>query len=301
MKNKFTLFCLTVCICVCLALPVAHSFFARQEDGKEAYFAPETEFIASHRGGLLYGTVLDGEDGRQIAARGATLISSFSTTFNRGVYARSYNIALACSNFCYYKVPAGETLSFNGIVGKRTAERGYKEAKVIENGEYVPGIGGGVCQVSTTLYNAWIGAGLGVVSVRAHSLPSSYCGMSRDATVSDWIDLVLVNDSLSDVIVNATVKGNAVKFEIYGAPTAFTYRFESRLIKKTPPPEPVLEYVDSIEGGLESKQISPSKNGYITELVRYTYLDGELTATDVLRRDVYKGIPAKIQVKSSDD
>lgn len=186
-------------------------------------------------------------------------------------------------------------------MGRRTAERGYKEAKVIENGEYVPGVGGGVCQVSTTLYNAWIGAGLGVVSVRAHSLPSSYCSMSRDATVSDWIDLVLVNDSGADVVVNATVNGNRVKFDIYGAPTVFSYRFESRLIKKTPPPDPVLEYVDSIEGGLESKQISPSKNGFVTELVRYTYLDGQLTATDVLRRDVYRGVAAKIQVKSSDD
>lgn len=237
----------------------------------------------------------------QSKKRGATLISSYSTTFNRNVYARSYNIALACKNFCYYKVAAGETLSFNTVVGKRTAERGYKEAKVIENGEYVPGIGGGVCQVSTTLYNAWITAGLGVVSVRAHSLPSSYCAMSRDATVSDWTDLVLVNDSGADVIVNATVNGNKVAFYVYGRPTPYTYEFESRLIKKTDPPEPVLEYVDHIEGGLESKQISPAKNGYVTELVRHVYLDGKEISRDIVRRDVYNGTAARIQVKNSYD
>lgn len=231
----------------------------------------------------------------------ATLISSFSTTFDRNVYARSYNIALACKNFCYYVVPAGATLSFNGVVGKRTVERGYKEAKVIENGEYVPGVGGGVCQVSTTLYNAWITAGLGVVSVRAHSLPSSYCEMSRDATVSDFTDLVLINDSGADVIVNAAVTGNKVAFYVYGKPGEYTYGFESVLVRRTDPPEPVLEYVDYIEGGLESKQISPAKKGYVTELVRHVYLDGQEVEREVVRRDVYRGTAAKVLVRNSYD
>ena len=233
--------------------------------------------------------------------RGATRISGYTTSFNRSVYARSYNIALACSNFCYYTVPAGSTLSFNEVVGKRTAERGYKEAKVIENGEYVPGVGGGVCQVSTTLYNAWIAAGLGVISVRAHSLPSSYCDMSRDATVSDMIDLVLVNDSGADVVINATVRGNEVTFELYGALSAYTYSFETRIVRRTDPPEPVLEYVDYIEGGADSKQISPAKNGYVTELVRRVYLDGKEISKEVVRRDQYRGVAAKVLVKSGDD
>lgn len=230
-----------------------------------------------------------------------TLMSSFSTTFNREVYARSYNIALACRNFCYLRVKSGEVLSFNQTVGKRTVERGYKEAKVIENGEYVNGVGGGVCQVSTTLYNAWITAGLGVQSVRAHSLPSSYCAMSRDATVSDWIDLILVNDSGQDVVVNATVKGNKVIFDVYGQPDGKEYRFETRIIRKTDPPEPVLEYVPYIEGGLESRQISPPKCGYVTELVRYVFKDGEKSEGEIVRRDVYRGVPAKVQVKESMD
>lgn len=228
-------------------------------------------------------------------------ISSYATTFDRNVYARSYNIALACKNFCYLRVAAGEELSFNTVVGKRTEERGYKQAKVIENGEYVPGIGGGVCQVSSTLYNAWITAGLGVVYVRAHSLPSSYCAMSRDATVSDLIDLVLVNDSGSDVIVNATVKGNKVRFDVYGKVSGYDYDFETRLVRKTPPPEPVIEYVDSIEGGQESKVISAAGNGYVTELIRKVSVNGEEISRQVVRRDVYNGVPAKVQVRNSYD
>lgn len=233
--------------------------------------------------------------------KSAALISSYTTTFNRNVTARSYNIALACKNFCYFRVASGEELSFNKVVGRRTVENGYKEAKVIENGEYVPGVGGGVCQVSTTLYNAWITAGLGVVSVRAHSLPSSYCPMSRDATVSDLIDLVLVNDSGEDVIINATVTGNRVRFDIYGKVGTYTYKYETRLVKKTPPPEPVIEYVDHIEGGLESRQISAAKNGYITELTMHVYEGDREIERRVVRRDVYRGVAAKVQVKNSYD
>ena len=231
----------------------------------------------------------------------SALMSSFSTTFNRNVYARSYNIALACKNFCYLRVKSGEVLSFNQTVGKRTVERGYKEAKVIENGEYVNGVGGGVCQVSTTLYNAWITAGLGVQSVRAHSLPSSYCAMSRDATVSDRIDLVLFNDSGSDVVVNATVTGNKVTFDVYGMPSPYSYRYETRVLEKIAPPDPVIEYVSYIEGDLERKEISPAKNGWVSELVRHTYIDDEEIGRDVVRRDVYNGVAARIQVKENID
>lgn len=247
------------------------------------------------------GTRGESADGRDEGKRGLTHVSSFSTTFDRSVYARSYNIALACSNFCYYRVGAGERLSFNTVVGKRTAERGYKEAKVIENGVYVPGIGGGVCQVSTTLYNAWITAGLKVEYVRAHSLPSSYCAMSRDATVSDWIDLVLFNDSGSDVVVNATVTGNKVTFDVYGMPSPYSYRYETRVLEKIAPPDPVIEYVSYIEGDLERKEISPAKNGWVSELVRHTYIDDEEIGRDVVRRDVYNGVAARIQVKENID
>ena len=250
----------------------------------------------------LYAPYDDGEaESPREEKKGAAKISSYTTTFDRNVYARSYNIALACKNFCYLKVAAGERLSFNAVVGKRTEERGYKQAKVIENGEYVPGVGGGVCQVSTTLYNAWITAGLGVECVRAHSLPSSYCALSRDATVSDWTDLVLVNDSGADVIVNATVTGNRIRFDVYGKVSDYGYEFESVLVKKTPPPEPTIEYVDFIEGGQESKVISPAKNGYVSELVRKVSQDGRVISREVVRRDVYKGVPAKVQVRSSDE
>ena len=304
--KKAALLTISICVILCL-LPFAAGRLCKTRANGEYCDGHSDTAFAYGRDNECKGAdegicIKEQREGlRKEQKKAATLISSFTTTFNRNVYARSYNIALACKNFCYYTVHAGETLSFNAIVGKRTAERGYKEAKVIENGEYVPGVGGGVCQVSTTLYNAWITAGLGVVSVRAHSLPSSYCDMSRDATVSDWTDLVLINDSGADVIVNATVTGNKVAFYVYGEPSEYTYKFESVLVRRTHPPEPVLQYVDYIEGGLESKQISPAKNGYVTELVRHVFLDGKEVEREVMRRDIYRGTAAKVLVRNSDD
>lgn len=228
-------------------------------------------------------------------------VSSFSTKFNWEATDRSFNIALASQSFCYRTVESGQKLSFNEVVGKRLVERGYRTAKVIENGEYVLGVGGGVCQVSTTLYNAWIRAGLGVLSVKAHSLPSSYCGLSQDATVSDFIDLVLINDSDYDVIVNAVVEKGVLRFDIYGQESEYSYKFESRTIKTIPPGEPLLEYVEKIEGGLDHKQISPPKDGYISELIRYTYKKGVLIAEEVMRKDIYRAVKAKILVAESYD
>ena len=75
------------------------------------------------------------------------LISRFSTDFSTSKEERAHNVALASSNFCWIVVKKGETLSFNTVVGLRSEERGYKNAKVIVNGEYTEGVGGGVCQV----------------------------------------------------------------------------------------------------------------------------------------------------------
>ena len=128
------------------------------------------------------------------------LISSFNTDYSTSKEERAHNVALASSNFCWIVVKKGETLSFNTVVGLRSEERGYKNAKVIVNGEYTQGVGGGVCQVSTTLYNSWIRAGMTAKSVQSHSLPSSYCGLSQDATVSEFI---IINSSCIIHILNS--------------------------------------------------------------------------------------------------
>lgn len=235
-----------------------------------------------------------------VAASNSRLVSEFSTSFDVQASGRSYNVALAASNFCFVKVGEGERLSFNAIVGQRTEERGYRTAKVIENGEYVVGVGGGVCQVSTTLYNAWIRAGLSAESVRAHSLPSSYCELSQDATVSDMIDLVLVNDGAGPVYIDAETDAGRLTFRIYGTPRRERYEFRTEIEQTIPPTGEIVEFVPSL-GGKEYEIVRAARNGYKSRLVRLTYADGVLKSRDVLRRDTYLAVPAKVLVAEDID
>jgi len=231
-------------------------------------------------------------------------VSTFSTSFETSSPSRSHNVALATNNFCWRVVGSGEELSFNQIVGERTAERGYQNAKVILYGEYVDGVGGGVCQVSTTLYNAWIRAGLEVSHVVNHSLPSSYCELSQDATVSDYIDMILLNDSPFAVIVNGYVKDKHIVFDIYTQPTPYTFEIESSVIEYLPATAPEVEYVDSLEGLGEVQEDGENKfvvtrqekQGYHTMAVRKKYLRGQLVGQQKIREDYYKPTRGKISV-----
>lgn len=228
------------------------------------------------------------------------LISRFHTDFSTSKEDRSFNVALASSNFCWLIVKRGETLSFNDVVGVRSEERGYKNAKVIVNGEYTEGVGGGVCQVSTTLYNAWIRAGLSAKSAQSHSLPSSYCDLSQDATVSEFIDLVLVNDGEYDVLVNGYTKNKKVIFDIYGHPLPYEIKLRSEILEVLPPPQPLVEFSDELAGEIfsdESGQYSVSKkshDGYKSRAIIEYYKDGKLLSSKELRKDNYLPVQGKI-------
>ena len=111
-------------------------------------------------------------------------ISSFATYYNSGNLNRSHNIRLASSAIHHYVILPGEVFSFNKVVGKRTAEKGYKRAPVIVRGELSEGVGGGICQVSSTLFNAVDKAGLTILKRYSHSKQVGYVPAGRDATVS---------------------------------------------------------------------------------------------------------------------
>ncbi|MBO5925757.1 MAG: VanW family protein [Clostridia bacterium] len=148
-----------------------------------------------------------------------TLRSSFVTYFNMDNTSRVHNITLASSSISGVVVRAGERFSFNEVVGKRTLGRGYRVAPVIVKGELVEGVGGGVCQVSTTLYNAVTLAGLKSVCKVAHSMPVTYVEPSRDVTVSEHIDYAFVNDSGEDIYIECVARANYIKVNIYGVRT----------------------------------------------------------------------------------
>ena len=147
-----------------------------------------------------------------------TLLGSHSTKFKSSVVGRTTNIKLATDRTSNVLLMPGDTFSYNEHTGKRTVENGYKNAPVIVQGVMQEGIGGGVCQVSTTLYNAVLYSGLELVNNKNHSIPSSYAEKGRDATVTDGgIDFVFKNNYEYPVYVKNYVSGNYVTCQIYGS------------------------------------------------------------------------------------
>lgn len=167
-----------------------------------------------------------------------SLMSTFFTDFSTSSEARQQNIELAAAKLNGWAIASGGNFSFNNIVGSRTTENGFQIAKVIENGEYIDGVGGGVCQVSSTLYNAWLLAGLSVTERRSHTMPASYVDMGRDATVSDNIDLVLTNDCQDTVYLQAIAKEGKLTVNIYGRPTDNRVEITTKKVADIQPPPP---------------------------------------------------------------
>ncbi|RDY29459.1 hydrolase [Romboutsia weinsteinii] len=147
-----------------------------------------------------------------------TVLGSHSTKFDGGTTGRNTNIRLAAERTSNVLLMPGESFSYNDHTGLRTIANGYKNAPVIVQGVVQEGVGGGVCQVSTTLYNATLYAGLEYVNLRNHSIPSSYAEKGRDATVADGsIDFVFKNNLSYPIYVNNYVSGNTVTCQIYGS------------------------------------------------------------------------------------
>ncbi len=232
------------------------------------------------------------------AAGGAAreiLLSRFTTKFDGSNVPRSHNIRLASKMIDGCRLPAGGAFSFNGRVGERTEARGFMEAAVIFEGEFVTGTGGGVCQVSTTLYNAALLAGMHIVEVHAHSLQVSYVSPSLDAMVSSASDLRFVNPSAAPAVIRMHTDGGSVTAEIYGKRTADEYRTESVVLKVLPPPP-----AEVVEGEADCI-LKKEKNGLRSESYLVRYRRGRRLSSVRLRRDTYAFVQGKIQKKREED
>ena len=128
---------------------------------------------------------------------------------------RAANIILATTSLNNYLLLPGEIFSFNKVNGPRTAERGYRPAPIIVGHSVVPGLGGGVCQVSTTLYNAVLQANLEVIERYPHSQPIGYVPRGMDATIADSLDFRFRNDSDHLVMIRASNWGGSVDIQIW--------------------------------------------------------------------------------------
>ena len=145
-------------------------------------------------------------------------VSNFETTTTNNEV-RNTNIQLACDAINGLILKPNEEFSFNNIVGERTESKGYGLAQAYSQGEVVEELGGGVCQVSTTLYNAVFAAGLTTTYRRSHTFEPNYVTPGLDATVSfNGVDYRFINDSEYSIGIRTTYKNKKVKAEIFAVP-----------------------------------------------------------------------------------
>lgn len=227
---------------------------------------------------------------------------------------RNDNIRLAFSKINGYVLQPGKTFSFNKVVGKRTEKNEFKTAIEYVYGEHVEGIGGGVCQASTTLYQAAVCAGLEIKERHAHSDLVSYTDYGKDATVSDTKghekDLRFTNNTDYPIYIKAEVltdtsrkkqKRLIAQVSLYGEDLGdVRYELTSELFQTLPPPyEPQYikdknrEYVTYTD---ERKTVSQAQEGYIYNSYRVKYDGGTVVEKKLLDTDTYNPKPEKIYV-----
>ena len=203
-------------------------------------------------------------------------ISSFTTKTTKD-NDRNTNIALSAAALNGRMVLPGETLSFNDCTGQRTGEKGYREAGAIAGGVLVDDTGGGVCQTSSTLFNAVVRADLEIVTRYAHSWPSSYVNKGEDATVN-WpsLDFVFRNNGQFPVFVVAWYANQEVTVEIYGQmlEDGQTIDLYSEVTQTLKPPDDILYTLDESLPAGTRKAGRQKRTGYVVDTCK-VYYDAE--------------------------
>lgn len=194
------------------------------------------------------------------------MLSTYSTRYSTSDKDRTTNLQLATSKINGTVLMPGETFSYNQVVGERTIAAGYKEAPIYVEGEVVDGLGGGICQITSTLYNAVLYANLEIVERSNHQFVPSYVTASRDATVVyGSIDFKFKNNRDYPIKLVCSVSGGIAKFDIYGLRTDNEYQVE------------ISSYVTG----------STADSTY-SEAYRILKQNGQVVSTELLSKDTYK-------------
>ena len=194
------------------------------------------------------------------------LLSSFSTKYSVGATARTTNLRLAASKINGTVLMPGETFSYNKVVGARTIAAGYKEAPIYVSGEVVDGLGGGICQITSTLYNAVVYANLEIVERTNHQFVPSYANASRDATVVyGAIDFKFKNNRDYPIKITCSVSNGIANFKIFGLKSENDYdvQITSRITRTT-------------------------SNAIYSEAYKTLKKNGNVISTEIISKDTYK-------------
>ncbi len=225
------------------------------------------------------------------------------TTIAANNEARNTNINLMCEAVNGLTLQPGETLSINELVGERTEEKGFKKAPAIMDGKrLVDDLGGGICQLSGTLYNAALLANMEIVERVRHSFPSAYLPIGLDSTLNwDDKDLKIKNTSEYPMYLSANFEGQEVKVEIFGQPLpdGMEIVIEPVMLKETPPKKAEIEYTSQLPAGV-TKTVISSRKGYDVDVYRIYYQNGAEVKRELLSQDRYPAVTGLIQKGSGE-
>ena len=217
------------------------------------------------------------------------LLATFSTRFDGSNYNRNINIKLAAKKVNGTVILPGEKFSFNTIVGSRTIEAGFKEGTAYVGGKVVPDVGGGVCQVSSTIYNTALLANMQIVERSNHMFTTGYVAASRDATVYyGSLDFVFKNSRKYPIKMVASANGGVCKVSIYGIKEEKEYEviIQSKITSYINPTT-IYKEDPTLEEGKEIVE-QTAITGCRSEGYKILKLNGKVVSQTLLSKDTYK-------------
>lgn len=269
--------------------------YSKPTNGESIDLKKLVDYALKSRGKILRVSlplIIDKAVTEQDLKANTVLKGKFTTTFYNSGENRCHNIGVATNSVNGTIVDVGETFSFNNVVGERSEKNGYKTSKIILEGSYTDGIGGGVCQVSTTLYNALLLAGF-IPKATQHTLVSSYVMTGFDAMVSyGSADLTFTNNTDHPVYIGAYVSGKSVTFCVYGEPNK--YKVVRENTEEREPYNTVTicdeaKYPELIYND-QYKIVQSGSDGVKSKSYLLYYLNGQLAEKKLIRSNVYKKV-----------
>ena len=220
--------------------------------------------------------------------------ASFSTNFETSKPDRKHNIRQAIKMINGKVLEPDEVFSFNKVVGNRTEENGYRVAKIIVNGSYTDGVGGGVCQVSSTLYNAVLLSGLKVLESNKHSERVNYVKAGFDAMVNyGSSDLKFVNNTQEKIYIFASAHNDKISISIFGEKMNYQYELKNEILDiiayggEEIRVDDKKEFIDKVEYNDEYFYLKYARDGCTIKSYRYIYSNNVLIEKEILRIDKY--------------
>ena len=225
------------------------------------------------------------------------VLATLTSRYNAGVVGRSKNIAIAAQKINGIILKPGEVFSYNKAVGPRTYENGFKDAGVYTANGLENGVGGGICQVSSTLYGAQLMADLKTVTRTNHSYTISYLPSGQDATVSyGTIDYKFMNDKSFPIKIECFASGGVLTVNILGVKDDSYYdiKLTNKIVGSTSP-ETIEREVDDLAEG-EERVVQTGQNGLTVETFKNYYKNGQFIKSSFVHKSVYYAMPRIVEI-----